>query len=201
VLRDVLGRLDRTGVLRDVLGRLDRTGALRVVTERLVVERVGIARRVVVVLRVGVAWRVGVARRVVDVTRVGEARRVVVVWPAVRRDGCCAVALTVRRVASVVLRAVAVAVRAVGVVLGLSTVRRPPLAVTRVGVCRWLRLAGAKRLALADAVFAADARLTEEPIAPAYTRLPRLVLFDGRTRVRDVLRSLLSPYTTTVGLR
>lgn len=212
VLRDVLGRLDRTGVLRVVVGRLDRTGTLRVVTERL-----GVARRVVVVLRVGVALRVGtvlrvgVARLVVDVTRVGVSRLVVVAWLVApravvvrlvtRRAGCCAFVFTERRVASVVRRTLAVDVRAAGDVLGLSTVRRTPVAVTRLGDCCAFRPEATRRLALTDVAFAADARLTDVPRPLAYARLPLLALLSGRNRVRVVLRSLLSPYTTTVGLR
>ncbi len=103
--------------------------------------------------------------------------------------------------ASVVLRTFAADERAAVAVRGLSIVRRPPLEVTRIGVCCPSRLDDTSRLALADVALAADVRLTEDPMAPPYTRLPLVVLFEGRNRVREVLRNLLSPYTTTVGLR
>lgn len=118
-----------------------------------------------------------------------------------RRVGCCAVAFTVRREASVVRRTFAVLERAAGAVRGLSTVRRAPVAVTRLGDCCALRPEATSRLALVDVAFATDARLTVEPRVPAYARLVRPALLSGRSRIRPVLRSLLSPYTTTVGLR
>jgi hypothetical protein len=76
------------------------------------------------------------------------------------------VALTERRVASVVLRTFADVERAVGAVRGLSTVRRAPVAVTRLGDCGSLRLDDTNRLALADVALAAETRLTEDPMAP-----------------------------------
>lgn len=100
--------------------------------------------------------------------------------------------------ASAVLRTFAVVERAAAAVRGLSRLRRPLVAVTRLGDCCSVRLDATIRLALADVAFAAVVRLTEDPSAPPYARLPRLVLFDGA--IRDVLRNLESPYTIVFGL-
>ena len=138
--------------------------------------------------------RVGVTRRAVGVARVGEAWRVAVAEVAVLLRGCCAVVFTERRAASVVLRAVAVVARPAGAVRGLSTVRRPVLVVAaeRCGV-RPATLFAASRLAAGVVRLAAAVRLTEEPMVPAYTRLPRFTPFEGCNRPRVEVRRRLSP--------